>query len=165
MTTASDDGSGWKRRLRRGGIVLVVGFVLIQLVPYGRDHTNPPVRQEPEWDSPETRETVQRACFDCHSNESTWPWYSHVAPVSWLVQRDVEEGREHLNFSEWDRPQDDAEEAAEVVRDEEMPPWFYLPAHPEADLSDQERATLAASLERMFGGDDGKHRRRHRDDG
>jgi hypothetical protein len=63
--------------------------VLIQLVPFGRDHTNPVVTAEPRWDSPVTRELADRACFDCHSNETEWPWYAGVAPVSWLVYRDV----------------------------------------------------------------------------
>ncbi len=81
--------------------VLVVGLIAIQLVPYGRNHTNPPVQSEPNWDSPETRALAERACFECHSNETAWPWYSNIAPVSWLVQHDVDEGREKLNFSEW----------------------------------------------------------------
>ena len=82
-------------------IVAVGGFLLIQLVPFGRDHTNPPVVQEPKWDSPATRELAKRACFDCHSNETVWPWYSNIAPVSWLVANDTYEGRDHLNFSDW----------------------------------------------------------------
>ena len=81
------------------GVVVLMAF--IQLIPFGRAHANPPVLQEPNWDSPQTRDLASRACFDCHSNETTWPWYSNVAPVSWLVQRDVDEGREKLNFSEW----------------------------------------------------------------
>ena len=146
--------SGLKRRL----LQLLLGlFVLIQLVPYGRAHDNPPVRREPPWDRPETRELVARACFDCHSNEVRWPWYSHVAPVSWLVQHDVDEAREHLNFSEWDRPQKDADEAAEEVAEGEMPLWYYLPAHPEARLSDAERRQLVAGLEATLGsGEEGE---------
>jgi len=65
-----------------GGIV----FIAMQLVPYGHAHTNPPVTGEPKWDSPQTRELAKRACFDCHSNETDWPWYSNIAPVSWLIQ-------------------------------------------------------------------------------
>jgi hypothetical protein len=141
-----------KRRVLKwlaiGGLGLAA---VIQLVPYGRDHSNPPVTAEPQWDSPETQALAERACFDCHSNETVWPWYSHVAPVSWLLQRDVDEGREHLNFSEWDRPQDDADEAAEMVREDEMPPWFYLPTHPEARLTDAEKQTLIKGLEATFG--------------
>ncbi|MFM2418631.1 MAG: hypothetical protein RL385_3354 [Pseudomonadota bacterium] len=126
-------------------------FVLIQLVPYGRSHENPPVRKEPVWDSPETRALAKRTCFDCHSNESTWPWYSHVAPVSWLVQHDVDEGREHLNFSEFDGPQRHAEDAAESVEEGEMPMAIYLPLHPEARLSPAEKAALVQGLTRTLG--------------
>ena len=71
---------------------LVVAFALIQLVPYGRDHTNPPVTSEAHVGQSADAELAKRACFDCHSNETVWPWYSNVAPVSWLVQRDVDEG-------------------------------------------------------------------------
>ncbi|MBK8207167.1 MAG: heme-binding domain-containing protein [Planctomycetes bacterium] len=123
----------------------------IQLVPYGRDHTNPPVTAEPAWDSPRTRELAKAACFDCHSNETVWPWYSHVAPVSWLVQRDTDEGRRKLNFSEWDKPQKEADEAAEAVREGEMPMWIYLPAHPEARLSDADKQALINGLEATMG--------------
>src|ERR1700720_2261256 len=84
---------------------VLLAAVLIQLIPFGHTHTNPPATKEPPWNSPDTRASIPRACFDCHSNETTWPWYSHVAPVSWLVQNDVDGGRGHLNFTEWDRPQ------------------------------------------------------------
>jgi mono/diheme cytochrome c family protein len=73
---------------------LLVLVAAAQLVPYGRDHDNPPVAAEPTWDTPTTRELARRACFDCHSNETQWPWYSNIAPLSWLIQRDVEEGRD-----------------------------------------------------------------------
>ncbi len=84
----------------RSGLVLVLAFVAIQFVPYGGDHVNPPVGAEPIWDSPGTRTLAKQACFDCHSNETVWPAYSRVAPVSWLIQHDVAEGRAVLNFSE-----------------------------------------------------------------
>jgi mono/diheme cytochrome c family protein len=129
---------------------LVAGFALIQLVPYGRDHTNPPVKAEPTWDSPRTRELAKQACFDCHSNETVWPWYSSVAPVSWLVQRDVDDGRSRLNFSEWPQsPAGGAEiagETAEVVREGEMPPLQYKPMHSGGRLTDAERQELASGL-------------------
>ena len=140
-----------KRFLFRAGLALLVLFVLIQLVPYGRAHTNPPVREEPRWDSPATRELARRACFDCHSNETTWPWYTWVAPMSWMVQRDVERGRRHMNLSEWDRKQKDADEAAEMVEEGEMPPWFYLPMHPDAKLTAEEKAQLIRGLEATVG--------------
>jgi hypothetical protein len=70
-----------------------VGLLAVaQAIPYGRGHSNPPVTKEPAWDSSRTRELAKRACFDCHSNETTWPWYSNVAPESWLIQRDVDAG-------------------------------------------------------------------------
>lgn len=141
-----------KRRILKplllGGVALAAA---IQLVPYGRNHSNPPVTAEPQWDSAATRDLAKRACFDCHSNETVWPWYSHVAPVSWLLQRDVEEGRSKLNFSEWDKPQKEADEAAKEVREGEMPPWFYLPTHPEARLTDAEKQALIAGLEATVG--------------
>lgn len=147
-----------KRFLRRAVIAVLALLVLIQFVPYGRAHENPPVRQEPRWDSPATRALAQRACFDCHSNETKWPWYTWVAPMSWLVQRDVAEGREHMNFSEWDRPQKDAHEAPEMVEEGEMPPWFYLPMHSEAKLSAEEKAQLIRGLEATVGGERGRGR-------
>ncbi|HVG93074.1 MAG TPA: heme-binding domain-containing protein [Planctomycetota bacterium] len=130
-------------RVFLGGIVLLL---LIQAIPYGRDHDNPPVTGEPAWPSPRARGLAQRACFDCHSHEVVWPWYSHIAPMSWLVQRDVEEAREHLNFSTWDRPQKDAHEAAEEVEEGAMPLPKYLWLHPEARLSAEEKAELVAAL-------------------
>lgn len=131
----------------------VLLFALIQLVPYGREHNNPPVVLEPEWPNPETRLLAQRACFDCHSNESVWPWYSNIAPVSWLVQRDVNEGREALNFSDWGRNppehEDEHDEIGEQVREGEMPLPVYLLLHPEASLSEAEKETLARGLEAL----------------
>jgi len=136
---------------------LVGGFILIQLVPYGRNHSNPPVISEPAWDSPQTRELAERACFDCHSNETVWPWYSHIAPVSWLVQQHVDEGREYLNFSEWgtaDREGEEGDEMAEQINDGEMPLTSYLPTHPEARLTDDEKQLLAKGLLATGGGED-----------
>jgi hypothetical protein len=142
-------------QLRRYALYVAVGLMVaalaIQLVPYGRDHSLPDPRVEPAWDSPLTRELTVKACFDCHSNEVRWPWYSQIAPISWLVYRDVVEGRDALNFSEWDRPQDEADEAAETVREDSMPPWFYLLPHPEARLNDMERAALIRGLEATLG--------------
>ena len=132
------------------GIVVVFG--LIQLVPYGRNHTNPPVVQEPQWDSPQTRELAKRACFDCHSNESVWPWYSLIAPMSWLVQRDVDEGRSYLNFSEWGQREMETEEMYEVIQEGEMPPAQYLWLHPSARLTPSEKAALIEGTLATFGG-------------
>jgi cytochrome c551/c552 len=127
-----------------GGVV-VLGMV-IQVIPYGHAHVNPRVHLEPAWDSPATRALAARACYDCHSNQTVWPWYSQIAPVSWLVQNDVEEGRHHLNFSEWDRPQRKALEAAGRVQRGSMPPWYYVVMHSKAKLSDAERQALVQGL-------------------
>ena len=135
-------------------MLLAAGLVVIQAIPYGRDHANPPVVVEPAWDAPVTRELAVRACYDCHSNETVWPWYSHIAPMSWLVQRDVDEGREELNFSEWQREQDEADEAAETVRDRSMPPSQYLLAHSAARLTDAQLDALARGLAATLGDDD-----------
>lgn len=140
-----------RRVLKWSGIAIVALAIAIQFVPYGRDHSNPPVQGEPSWDSPETRTLVERACFDCHSNETDWPWYSHVAPASWLVQRDVMQGRETLNFSEWPQNGDEASEAAEAVQEGEMPMAIYTWLHPEARLSDAERQRLVQGLRATFG--------------
>jgi mono/diheme cytochrome c family protein len=129
---------------------LFVLVVVIQLVPYGRTHTNPPIVQEPAWDSPATRALAKRACFDCHSNETQWPGYARVAPASWLVQNDVDNGRRHMNFSEWNRPQEHADDAAEQIREKDMPLPHYIWLHPAAKLTDAEREQLAASLSKMF---------------
>jgi hypothetical protein len=148
-------------RSRKGLRFLLLGaavvFVVIQLVPYGRDHQNPPVVKEPAWDSPATRALAARACFDCHSNETRWPWYSHVAPVSWLVQHDVADGRGKLNFSEWQRRYKDADEAAEVVEKGEMPLPIYLLTHGQARLTPEEKKALAQGLAASVASDPGKH--------
>jgi len=126
-------------------IIGVVVFGLIQLIPYGHSHTNPPVTAEPTWDSPQSRALAERACFSCHSNQTTWPWYSNVAPVSWLIQRDVDGGRRRMNFSQW-RGMPESGELAEIVSSGEMPPWFYVIMHPEANLSDAEKTQLISGL-------------------
>jgi hypothetical protein len=148
-----------KAWIRRVLIGLVVILLIIQLIPYGRDHTNPSVRSEPAWDNPRTRELAASACFDCHSNQTIWPWYSNIAPISWLIQRDVEEGRRELNFSEWNRPQKEARESASTVRKGSMPPWYY----PWAGLSSAERQALIGGLEATLGSSrEGQNRREGR---
>ena len=143
---------------------VVVVLIAIQFVPYGRNHTNPPVTAEPRWDNPRTRALAVRACFDCHSNETVWRWYSHVAPMSWLVQRDVEVGRRELNYSEWDRGQREAHESGKSVRKGEMPPWFYAIPGTSASLTAEERAALIAGLEATFGTERPGRKRAKRDD-
>lgn len=139
-------------------IIFIAGillFLLIQLVPYGRAHTNPPVIQEPQWDSPQTRALMGRACFDCHSNLTVWPWYSNIAPISWLVQRDTDQGREKLNFSEWGLGENEADDIYEVVAEGEMPPKSYLLSHPEARLNADEKEALLSGILATFGRGEG----------
>lgn len=161
--------SSSRRRLRWRNILLILLgiFVLIQLVPYGHGHENPPVVSEPPWDSPQTRETFFRACGDCHSNETRWPWYSYIAPVSWLVQHDVEDGRSEFNVSEWGMPRkNEGDEAAEKVREGEMPLPIYLIMHPEARLSAEEKRQFIQGLVATFGDEEeheGRGRRPHRE--
>ena len=135
-------------------VAVLVVLMVAQLVPYGRSHDNPPVTAEPQWDSAATRQFAERACFDCHSNETAWPWYTSVAPVSWVTQRHVDEGREALNYSEWDRAQEEAGESAETVEEGEMPLFDFLLVHPDARLTDAEKADFIRGLIVTFGNDD-----------
>ena len=140
-----------RKWLLRGALVAVALFVVAQAVPYGRNHANPAPAAEPRWDSPVTRALARRACFDCHSDLTTWPWYSKIAPVSWLVYADVKGGREQLDFTHWgsgERPS--AQEVAQIVRSGEMPPFQYQLMHRNAKLSASEKAALAAGLERTI---------------
>lgn len=143
--------SGWKKVVVIVGLAIVGLLAVAQLVPYGRDHTNPAVTLEPAWNAPRTRELAQRACFDCHSNQTSWPWYANVAPASWLVQSDVDEGRRTLNFSEWTRTYGEAGESGETVRNREMPPRRYVVLHPAARLSEAELQQLASGLDATIG--------------
>jgi hypothetical protein len=128
---------------------VVALLFLIQAVPYGKNQFNPPVVREPSWDSSATRTLVKRACFDCHSHETVRPWYSHIAPFSWLVQFDVDKGRRELNFSDWRNGSREAEQSnkmREEISEGEMPPIAYRLAHPEARLKDGEKAQLINGL-------------------
>jgi hypothetical protein len=145
--------------------VLVGVFLLLQVIPYGRDHSNPPIISEPIWPDTNTQSLAERACYDCHSNQTEWPWYSNVAPVSWLVQHDVQEGRHTLNFSDWANVQGDgaeAEELSDVVLDGEMPPANFLITHPEARLTMTEKQQLAQGLA-VLGGSREEHEESHDD--
>jgi hypothetical protein len=127
-------------------VALVVVFVLIQFIPGGA-MTNPPVTGEIQA-PPAVMQIMKTSCYDCHSNETVWPWYSHVAPVSWLVRHDVNEGREHLNFSTWDSASERRQARRlrfgipHVMDEHEMPLWYYTIIHRHAVLSDSQRQTL-----------------------
>ncbi len=128
-------------------------FLLIQLVPYGRSHANPPVTQAAKWPPGKGEQLAEQSCYDCHSNLTKWRAYSNVAPVSWLVQHDVDEGRGALNFSEWNRGQPDLAEVVEKVTSGEMPPTQYSLIHSAARLSSTEKTQLVAALTRLYATD------------
>jgi hypothetical protein len=125
-------------------LLLLVALAVIQFIPI--DRSNPPVEAEIPAPS-EVRTVLRAACYDCHSNETTWPWYSHIAPISWLVAHDVHEGRDALNFSTWNRYSTKEQvkklkETLEEVEEGEMPPWFYRAVHRDLQLSARERTAL-----------------------
>ena len=129
------------RRFLFGLLILVLA---IQLIPADRE--NPP-SVETIAAPPAVEQILRRSCFDCHSYETQWPWYAYIAPASWLVAYDVHEARDHLNFSTWqiydeDERIDNLEEMWEEVEEGNMPLWYYLPLHPEANLDDRERRLL-----------------------
>lgn len=133
-------------RARTWLLVAAVVFLAIQLVPYGWQRPNPPVTQDAPWPSGGARAIAGQSCYACHSNETRWPAYAYVAPMSWLVRRDVERGRHDLNFSTWDRDAGKADDAAESVLEGEMPPRRYWFAHPQARLTDEEARVLVEAL-------------------
>lgn len=133
-----------------GALIL---FLLIQLVPYGRDHSNPPVTSPAHWGPGPAEDLAAQSCNDCHSNLSDWRWYSNVAPISWLVQNDVDGGRRTLNFSEWDRIQPDLSEVVDTVSSGDMPPLQYTLAHPSTKLSADEKQQLIDGLTKLYAKD------------
>lgn len=127
-------------------VLVIAGFLFIQILPFGQP-TNPAVVAEPPWDSPQTRALAKRACFDCHSNEVVYPWYSYVAPVKWLVVRDVNDGRRALNFSDWHAGgRVNGNRAARAISNGQMPMTIYLVMHPSAQLTDAEQQQLINGL-------------------
>lgn len=128
-------------------------LLLIQLVPYGRSHTNPPVTRAARWPDRSGELLAEQACYDCHSNLTEWRWYSNIAPVSWLIQNDVDGGRGALDFSEWDHPQPDLGEVVDQVTSGEMPPLQYKLIHPAAKLSSSEKDRLARAISGLYAKD------------
>jgi hypothetical protein len=122
------------------------------LIPYGKDHNNPSIVSEPNWDSQQTRDLAKRACFDCHSNETIWPWYSNIAPISWLIYRDVADGRRKFNFSDWKNIRlREPGEIASAITEGEMPPLQYLLIHSSARLSATWKTQLTNGLLKTIG--------------
>lgn len=141
-------------------LATVVTAALIQAVPYGRDHSNPPVTGEPQWADPRTRELMVRACFGCHSNQVEYPSYASIAPLSWMVQSHIDEGRSKVNYSEFATNKRGMDHTIRVILNGSMPPSYYsrFGRHPEARLTDAEIETLVAGLRQtpgLSGGEDG----------
>lgn len=125
-------------------VVVAAALAAAQFVPAKR--TNPPAQGSLVAPLP-IAATLRRACYDCHSNETRWPWYSRVAPVSWLIVRDVNLGRKEINFSEWSSyyprtRRRKLEWMGRALHEEEMPPSSYRLMHPDARLTDADRAAL-----------------------
>jgi hypothetical protein len=139
-STTGRSGRSWKKILLWAIGIAVVVFVLIQFVPYGRtSHTNPAAANPFPWTDTQAEAIAKESCYDCHSNETKWWWATNIAPFSWLVQHDVDGGRSHLNFSDWNNmPAAAIQEAV----DGEMPPFQYTMIHPGAKLTDAEKQTL-----------------------
>ena len=133
---------------------LVAGLLVMSVVLSGR-RTNPPVTHEIKWDTPSTEETFLRACADCHSHETQWPWYSKMAPASWFVIHHVNEGREHFNISSGKLG--DADEAAEKVEEGKMPLPSYIRLHADARLTPEEKKAFVVGLEKTFGREQDDH--------
>jgi hypothetical protein len=135
-----------RKRIKTIFLVLLAVVVLIQFVPVPR--TNPPVTGDIAA-PPDVKLALRHSCYDCHSNETVWPWYNRLAPVSWLLYRDVTQGREAMDFSTWQQmPQTRQNKRRKAIWKEvssgDMPPWFYLPLHPAAKVSDSDKAILKA---------------------
>ncbi len=124
-------------------------FILMQFVPVSR--TNPPV----QWDSPQTQALATAACLDCHRNETRWPWYSYIAPSSWLQASHVAAARQQWNLSELNnlesfRRQRLAQDIAQQIRSGMMPPKDYLLLHPDTRLTDEQKAQLIAGFQKVL---------------
>ena len=144
-----------KKKIGIGLLVVVVGMQLVRI-----DKTNPPVDEAKDiiavTNPPsEVTEILKAACYDCHSNETAYPWYSNVAPVSWWLQHHVEEGREHLNFSQWGdyddkKAEHKLDECIEMLEEGKMPMNSYTWTHEEAVLTDKEKELLLDWMQKMM---------------
>ena len=125
----------------------LLGLLLIQLIPFGHTRTNPPTVAEPSWSSGQARTLVKEHCFQCHSNETQWTWYSNIAPGSWLIAMDVIEGRQRFNFSDWKHKPGELDEMVGAIQSGEMPPIQYWIFHPGSRMNAQQKQELIQALE------------------
>ncbi|MCX6364235.1 MAG: heme-binding domain-containing protein [Actinobacteria bacterium] len=137
-------GARPKRSIKKIALWTIVGlialFVLIQFVPYGRDHTQQPATNPFKWSSPEAEAIAKKSCYDCHSNETKWWWGVKIAPASWLAQHDIDDAQKVFNFSEWDGSL--TTEGLQNAINDNMPPLQFTLLHPSAKLSDADKQTL-----------------------
>lgn len=153
-------GTKMKKYLKYVWIGLIVIIILLQFQLLQSDKTNPEIIPTEEINVsanlPKNISTILRkSCYDCHSNETKWPWYSYVAPISILVTDDVNDARKELNFSKWGsyslkRKIKKLSEINKEVSEGEMPLWFYLPLHPEAKLTVEEQNALVGWTETEY---------------
>lgn len=136
-----------KRRkgLKFAALVFVLAVLSIQAIRI--DKLNPPVQSDIQAD-PAIQSLLRSACYNCHSNETVWPWYSNVAPISWLLASDVNEARSHLNFSMWRAYSSNVQSnklaaIEEEVQSGDMPLWYYMLVHSEARLSQEDRSKIS----------------------
>lgn len=129
--------------MRKIIILLAIILIGIQFIPV--EQTNPPITQEMQMPN-QVKDIISRACYDCHSNQTEWKWYSKIAPISFLISYDVKEGREHLNFSQWDYYSMDEKrikrEIWSEILNEKMPPWIYRVGNPKGKLSDDDKKII-----------------------
>ena len=125
----------------------LLGLLLIQFIPFGHTRTNPTAVAEPNWSSQQARALAKEHCFQCHSNETHWTWYSNIAPGSWLIAFDVIEGRQKFNFSDWKHNPGELDEMVAAVQEGEMPPIQYWIVHPSARMNAQQKQDLIHALE------------------
>lgn len=140
----------YKKIFKVLSISALISLMIIQFIPSTFSRTNPPVTGEPAWDAPATRSTFMKACGDCHSNETVFPWYSRIAPASVLIENDIRDGRRHFNISEWDRSARGGDDAAEEVQKGSMPIGLYLLMHAEANLPAEQKRVFVKGLKATF---------------
>jgi heme-binding protein len=153
-----DAASGRPRRSRARRIALIAGSIAIgvllvlQIVPYGHDHGAPPTTKRAVLE-PAAARVAAAACMDCHSNATRWPWYTDIAPASFLAVSDVKGGREHMNLSRWDTPQPDLGEVVDSIAGGDMAPGQYKLIHRGARLTAAQRRTLIAGFRALYATD------------
>ena len=148
--------------MKKWSMILLVAWVVAS-IGSSLMHSNPPVTHTVQWDSPKTKELFSKVCADCHSNETKWPWYSYIAPVSFVINYHVQEGREHFNVS--NNILKEAHEAAEEYEEGKMPESGYLQFHPEAQLSSEDREALITGLKATFGTKSPKNQEKPKEEG